>query len=100
MEELNKKLEEESEVIPTNESKEDRVRRVLKKGMEQLKEEKEEERKANYSEETKQILEDRRKAVLEKNIGEYESLTKQFRKKQRERQKRKHTALNKKRTRH
>ncbi len=38
MEELNKKLEEEREVRPANASREDRVRRVLKKGMEQPKE--------------------------------------------------------------
>ena len=58
--------------------------------MEQLKEAEEEERKTNFSEDTKSVLEERRKAVMDKNVNEYERLTKLF-KKSKEKDKREST---------
>ncbi len=59
-------MEEERDVRTEGECKEERVRIILKKGVEHLKEERQEEKKVNHSDETKKILEDRRKAVLDK----------------------------------
>ncbi len=78
--ELNDKVREEIEVERNEENNEDRVRRVLKRGVEQLKEAEEDEKKTNYSDATKQVLEERRKAITEKNVEEYDRLTKEFRK--------------------
>ncbi len=78
--EINEKMKEEIEKRNEHENEADRTRRILKRGVEQLKEAEEEERKTNFSEDTKSVLEERRKAVVDKNVSEYDRLTKLFKK--------------------
>ena len=58
----------------------ERITEILKDATRELKQEPAKDRKVNFSEETKEILERREKAIEEGNEEEYDRLTKEFKK--------------------